>query len=155
VERLAGLGLTQEMIAARLGIGHTTFVSRLKDTPSFRQAFDIGLAAAVERAAGKLDDAIGAGDMESVRFFLKTRGKFRIVEPPVVVLAGGMGPPPTIDGHVIELSRRHSALLDSPDPDANAVDAEFNEVSEDTDEVDPSARQVDEPTAEELAAVLA
>ena len=164
VRDLASLGLTQAMVASRMGFSIRTFGNRMKESPEFREAYESGLAQGVQRAAEVLSAGIMNGDIEAAKFFLRARGGFAVSAAQTVVVTPP-GSAPVIDGHVLDLAAKHSALLDSPDPDS-VPDAEWSEVADEPSahpadeptnlpDSKKSYQRVDEPTAEELAELLA
>jgi hypothetical protein len=114
VRRLAGLGLTAQTIADRLGVSRRTLFSRLETDPKARAMYDGGIAELVEFAAAKLHGLIAEGNLGAICFVLKTKGGFNVPrEPPLAIHVAEHVV--TIDGsHVLELAARHSALLDEP-----------------------------------------
>jgi transcriptional regulator with XRE-family HTH domain len=118
VRELAGLGLTSEQIAARLGISRRTLFARLEEDPAAREAMEAGLAEAVEVAASTLFDmAIRERNVACLIFWLKCRGQFSLPRPPAVAISVSADAPLAISEHVFEMAERQRALLDVPDPD--------------------------------------
>ena len=76
VRQYAALGLSVATAAPLLGCSRRTLLSRLKDTPAIRQAWDQGLAEAVARCAAKLAERVAAGDMRAISYFLSRKGGF-------------------------------------------------------------------------------
>jgi hypothetical protein len=77
VERLASLGLTQEQIAASLGIGQTTLYKRKRESADFEGAIKRGQAKGIGAVANKLYEKAMSGDVASLIFFLKARGGWK------------------------------------------------------------------------------
>ena len=74
VEELAGHGLTLEQIALDLGISVRTLHNRKRDFADFAQAIKKGRARGVVAVANKLWEAVEAGNLTAIIFYLKTRG---------------------------------------------------------------------------------
>lgn len=77
VERLASLGLTQEQIAAALGIGQTTLYKRKRESADFEDAIKMGQAKGIGAVANKLYEKAMSGDVASLIFYLKARGGWK------------------------------------------------------------------------------
>lgn len=77
VERLASSGLTQEQIAAALGIGQTTLYKRKRESADFEDAIKRGQAKGISAVANKLYEKAMSGDVASLIFFLKARGGWK------------------------------------------------------------------------------
>lgn len=77
VERLASLGLTQEQIAAGLGISETTLRSRKKENADFADAIKRGQAKGIGSVANVLYEKAMSGDVASLIFYLKARGGWK------------------------------------------------------------------------------
>ena len=73
VERLAGLGLTQEEIALSLGIARMTLESRKRENELFVEAIKRGKARANQQVANVLYEKATGGDMTAVIWWEKTR----------------------------------------------------------------------------------
>ena len=71
VERLAGLGLTQEKIALALGCSERTILNRLSDNAEFAQAYTRGRASREVLVADKLADRCNDGDVSAIKFYLQ------------------------------------------------------------------------------------
>ena len=73
VERLAGLGLSEEQIGLALGVSQSTITRRKLDTDDFGDAIKKGRAAGVQHVVNRLREAIDAGNITATLFFLKCR----------------------------------------------------------------------------------
>lgn len=73
VERLAGLGLTQEEIATSLGFSERTFRNRKKDSAAFADAIKRGKASAAEEISNQLFEKAKTGDLGAIIWYEKTR----------------------------------------------------------------------------------
>ena len=73
VERLAGLGLTEEEIAASLGISRTTLHNRRVENEQFEQALKRGRANAASKVANALFTKAVIGDVAAIVWYEKTR----------------------------------------------------------------------------------
>lgn len=73
VERLAGLGLTQDEIALSLGVSLATITRRQRDNDDFDEAIKRGKAKANQEVANALFGKAAAGDMTAVIWWEKTR----------------------------------------------------------------------------------
>lgn len=71
VERLAGLGLSQEKIALALGCGERTIRARLTDDADFAAAYMRGRASREVLVADKLADRCNEGDVSAIKFYLQ------------------------------------------------------------------------------------
>ena len=71
VERLAGLGLSQETIALALGCGERTIRARLTDDADFAAAYRRGRASREVLVADKLADRCNEGDVSAIKFYLQ------------------------------------------------------------------------------------
>lgn len=80
VSRLASLGLSQTQIAASLGVSRSTVQRRLgvngNPDESFESAYQRGISALAQECAGLLLDAGRQGDLDSLKFLLRTRCGF-------------------------------------------------------------------------------
>lgn len=77
VERLASLGLTQEQIAAALGICEKTLRNRKKENTDFTDAIKSGQAKGIGAVANVLYEKAMGGDVASLIFYLKARGGWK------------------------------------------------------------------------------
>ena len=75
-ESYAALGLNREQIADCLGIGKTTLYDKSKDYPELAEAIKRGLSKGIARAASLLIKHAESGNVASVIFFLKAKGKW-------------------------------------------------------------------------------
>ena len=73
VERLAGLGLTQEQIAHNLGIGLSTLYKRKSEMKEFVEAIERGKANAINQVANRLFEKAMDGDNVAMIYFMKCR----------------------------------------------------------------------------------
>lgn len=71
VERLAGLGLSQEKIALALGCSVSTVESRLAKCADFKDAYTRGRASREVLVADKLADRCNDGDVSAIKFYLQ------------------------------------------------------------------------------------
>lgn len=71
IKNLAGIGLTQEQIAARLGISADTL------SKYYSKEWEIGKAEAISIIAGSLFQKAKAGDNSCMMFYLKTQGRWK------------------------------------------------------------------------------
>ena len=83
VESLAANGLTQEQIAAALGISETTLHQRKRDSADFAAAIKRGKAKGIALVTNKLMESIKGGNMTAMIFFLKTQAGWKESEPEV------------------------------------------------------------------------
>ncbi len=74
VERLAERGLTQQQIAACLGIGRQTLYNRKKDMEGFAEALARGQAKGLKEITNKLYEQAMDGNTTALIFYLKARG---------------------------------------------------------------------------------
>ena len=77
VESLADNGLTQEQIAAALGISEQTFYKRKRDNIEFIDAIKRGKAKGIALVTNKLMESIKGGNMTGMIFFLKTQAGWK------------------------------------------------------------------------------
>lgn len=77
VERLAGLGLTMEQIAASLGISRTTLQTRKAESEQFAQAIQKGQASGIATIANALWENARGGNVTAQIFFLKARAQWK------------------------------------------------------------------------------
>lgn len=77
VERLAALGLTQEQIAASLGISARTLDNRKKESAEFADAIKAGQAQGISEIANALWQNAKGGNVTAQIFFLKARAKWK------------------------------------------------------------------------------
>lgn len=73
IKLYAGLGSTQEHIAAMIGIS----VDTLDRNAQTREAWELGQAETIAKVAGTLVKKALAGDTVSAIFYLKTQGKWK------------------------------------------------------------------------------
>src|SRR4051812_30001869 len=79
VRELAGLGMTAEQIASRIGVSRRTLFDRMRREPGLRRAFDEGVAVAIELAARLLWElVIRERKAAALIFWLKVRGGFTV-----------------------------------------------------------------------------
>ena len=91
VESLAANGLTQEQIAAALGISETTLHQRKRDSADFAAAIKRGKAKGIALVTNKLMESIKGGNMTGMIFFLKTQAGWK--ETNVQEVTGANGDP--------------------------------------------------------------
>ena len=77
VESLAANGLTQEQIAAALGISESTLHQRKRDSADFAAAIKRGKAKGIALVTNKLMESIKGGNMTGMIFFLKTQAGWK------------------------------------------------------------------------------
>ena len=77
VTRLASLGLTQEQIAASLGISARTLESRKAESAEFADAIKAGQAQGISEIANALWTNAKNGNVTAQIFFLKARAKWK------------------------------------------------------------------------------
>ncbi len=77
VESLAANGLTQEQIAAALGISESTLTKRKKENTDFTDAIKRGKAKGIALVTNKLMESIKGGNMTGMIFFLKTQAGWK------------------------------------------------------------------------------
>lgn len=77
VERLAGLGLTQEQIAVSLGISARTLESRKAESAEFAEAIKKGQASAIQEVSNALFQNARNGNVTAQIFFLKARAQWK------------------------------------------------------------------------------
>ena len=77
VESLAANGLTQEQIAAALGISERTLRSRKGEIADFADAIKRGKAKGIALVTNKLMESIKGGNMTGMIFFLKTQAGWK------------------------------------------------------------------------------
>lgn len=143
---LAKAGMTIEQMAPYLGMKPMVLAQYFHNHPDIHDAYISGKLTLIARAGHVVGKKVDEGDLDAAKFVLRTKGGWSTVQN-VHVRGGASGPSPAIDSHVSDLAAEHSALLDAPDPDA--IDAEWQDVTP----ADAPAAQ--EPSAEELAALLA
>ena len=71
VERLAGLGLSQEKIGLALGCSVSTVENRLATCKDFKDAYTRGRASREDIVADKLADRCDEGDVGAIKFYLQ------------------------------------------------------------------------------------
>ena len=77
VESLAANGLTQEQIAAALGISERTLRSRKGEIADFADAIKRGKAKGIALVTNKLMESIKGGNMTGMIFLLKTQAGWK------------------------------------------------------------------------------
>ena len=77
VESLAANGLTQEQIAAALGISESTLHKRKQENTEFTAAIKRGKAKGIALVTNKLMESIKNGNMTGMIFFLKTQAGWK------------------------------------------------------------------------------
>lgn len=77
VTELARQGLTNEQIAAALGISRTTLQSRKRESEQFAQAIEKGQALGIEAVSNALFQNAVGGNVTAQIFFLKARAKWK------------------------------------------------------------------------------
>lgn len=76
VERLAGLGLTEEQIGLALGVSRATVQRNRAEDEAFEAAYKKGKGQGVAHVTNKLRELIDNGNPTSILFFLKCKGNF-------------------------------------------------------------------------------
>ena len=89
VESLAANGLTQEQIAAALGISERTLRSRKGEIADFADAIKRGKAKGIALVTNKLMESIKGGNMTGMIFFLKTQAGWKETNVQEVTGANG------------------------------------------------------------------
>ena len=77
VKRLASRGLSQEQIAAALGISERTLRNRKADDAAFAEAIKAGQAIGIAEVANALWENAKGGNVTAQIFFLKARAKWK------------------------------------------------------------------------------
>jgi DNA-binding XRE family transcriptional regulator len=77
VERLAGLGLTQEQIAISVGVSPRTLESRKAESAEFAAAIKKGQADAIQEVSNALFQNAKGGNVTAQIFFLKARAQWK------------------------------------------------------------------------------
>ncbi|GAB0113728.1 hypothetical protein AcidC75_12520 [Acidisoma sp. C75] len=111
VARLGRQGMTLEQIADRLAIPRSTFRQALVFLPDLAAAISGGLALGVDEASQALVDAAKTGHHKSIRFYLESKGGFRVGDekPTVVVNIGNQ--PASVGLETVESLRSGQDLL--------------------------------------------
>jgi len=89
VESLAANGLTQEQIAAALGISESTLHKRKQENTDFTAAIKRGKAKGIALVTNKLMESIKGGNMTGMIFFLKTQAGWKETNVQEVTGANG------------------------------------------------------------------
>ncbi len=76
VERLAGQGLTNEMIHYYYGVGATCWYEYIRLYPELGMAFKRGKPKAVNMVSGKLMEKVQEGNLTAIMFYLKTQARW-------------------------------------------------------------------------------
>jgi hypothetical protein len=150
---LAHNGLTVEQMAPYFRMTPRALAQRFSDDPELMLAFRSGLADMQLEAGQVIGHRMRQGDLEAAKFIAARKAGWTSSRD--IRIAPTAGIPPTIDGHVLDLAAKHSALLDSPDPDS-VPDAEWSEVTaEPVAESAPATAGADASISEsELAAMM-
>jgi len=74
---LAGLGLTNQQVAAYFGMGKSSFQEKIKRYPGLCAAMKKGRASRVAQVSGKLMQLIDGGNLTAIIFYLKTQGRWK------------------------------------------------------------------------------
>ena len=77
VESLAANGLTQEQIAAALGISESLLYQQKRENEEFAEAIKRGKAKGIALVTNKLMESIKNGNMTGMIFFLKTQAGWK------------------------------------------------------------------------------
>ena len=77
VESLAANGLTQEQIAAALGISESLLYQQKRENEEFAAAIKRGKAKGIALVTNKLMESIKGGNMTGMIFFLKTQAGWK------------------------------------------------------------------------------
>ncbi len=77
VTELASKGLSQEQIAAALGISERTLRNRKAESAEFAEAIEKGRALGIEEVANALFENAKAGNVTAQIFFLKAQAKWK------------------------------------------------------------------------------
>jgi hypothetical protein len=128
VEELAAQGMSVNFICSMVGISERAMWARMESDPAIREAYDRGIAQAVNEASGLIIQKIRAGDAQCAMFFLRNRAKWNVgASAELNINVRHDAPVMTIDmSNINSIAAECSRLLDADDPDA--VDAEFTEV---------------------------
>lgn len=94
-----------------------TLYERMKESPKLREAMDVGVSQAVDKAAEKLQELIEAGNLGAVIYYLRAKGGWSTKHEVTVMVRPDAGP--LIDGHIADLAAQHTQLLDGPDLDVD------------------------------------
>lgn len=89
VERLAAVGMTQQEIAAHLGIHRATLHARRKESAAVDRAFEKGRIKAKVVAVSALWQAIQRGEVSAIKYYLTTRCGWKPISNPELTGAGG------------------------------------------------------------------
>jgi transcriptional regulator with XRE-family HTH domain len=106
IEQLAAQGLTQEQIAACLGIGERTLYKRKNAEAEVAEAIRRGQAKGVALVTNKLFGLCKDGNLGAICFYMKTRGGWS--EKHVMEHSGPEGGPLRIERVIVDAN---------PDPD--------------------------------------
>lgn len=93
VEKYAALGLTQEQIAHNLRIGLSTLMDKKNEFEEFAEAIKRGQAKGIALVTNALMKQVKGGNTAAMIFYLKSRAKWRDVQP--IELTGPDGEPLT------------------------------------------------------------
>jgi hypothetical protein len=127
VHELAGQGLSMNEISRAMGVSERLMWSRLENDPDVKAAYNAGISEVLDLTTKTLLDLVKERNLGACIFMLRNRFKWTAGAQLDVTVRREPAPAPTIDGHVLDLARAHTALLDGPDPDS-MTDAEFTEV---------------------------
>lgn len=76
VEELVGNGLTNEMMHGYYGICSTTWYRAVQQNPELGIAMRRGKPRAVNIASGKLFEKVKEGNLDAIKFYLRTQGRW-------------------------------------------------------------------------------
>lgn len=76
IEKLAGYGLNEDLIADFFGMGDETLRARMKEDPVIMRAYKKGRAVRISEVSFKLQENIDKGDQASIFFYLKTQARW-------------------------------------------------------------------------------
>lgn len=101
VKKWASYGATNEQIADKLGMARSTFQEKLLKLPDLSDALKKGKSSGIIFVANRLMQAVEAGNITAMIFFLKCQANWKENDPNLVAVQ------PLIikaDGKVIEMS---------------------------------------------------
>jgi hypothetical protein len=142
-----GLGLSSISIKCGKPSGHLAKLIGTEEGKEFRDAYQAGQADLTMRAGEALSDLIDQRNPAAVLMVARAR-LAGMTQPKEVKISVQNGAPVSLSSHILDLQAEHAALLFSEDEEGEIVDAEWSEVTSESQQPQEPEKALKDAQAE-------